>query len=108
MKIKNLNQNKSSDPNRFHLRVTTKFEEIAPHFCDIYKASSVQRKVVKDQKEKNNAATFKVVPKDKTRTNRPITLTPVPGKILESFTADSSISHLQTNGLTLSRATWVL
>ena len=99
-KIKKLNQNKSPGPDGFHPRVIKELEEeITPHLCDIYKASLVQRKAVKDWKLQNIATVFKKGSKDEPGNYRPISLTSVPGKTLESIIADNIISHLESNRL---------
>ena len=61
----------------------------------------VLRKAVKDWREQNIAPVFKKGSKDEPGSYRPISLLSLPGKMLESITANSVVSHLDTNGLIL-------
>ena len=102
MKIRKLNQNKSPGPDGFYPRVIKETEEeIAPHLCDIYRASLEQRKAVSGWKEQNIAPIFKKGAKNEPGNYRPISLTSVPGKILESIIVDNITRHLEENNLIL-------
>ena len=76
-------------------------EEISPHFCEIYIASLQQRKAVVDWKRQNIAPIFKKGSKNVPGNYRPISLTSVPGKILESIITDNIVKHLESNQLIL-------
>ena len=74
-------------------------KEIAPHFCDIYKASLEQKRAVSDWKLQNITPLFKKGSKDNPGNYRPVSLTSVPGKMLESITAEDITMHLESNNL---------
>ena len=102
MKLKKLNSNKSAGPDGFHPRVIKETEEeTAPQFCNIFRTSLEQRKAVRDWKLQNISPLFKKGSKDDPGNYRPISLTSVPGKMLESIIADDMMSHLEHNKLIL-------
>ena len=102
MKLKKLNSNKSAGPDGFYPRVIKETEEeTAPHFCNIFRTSLEQRKAVRDWKLQNISPLFKKGSKDDPGNYRPISLTSVPGKMLESIIADDMMSHLEHNKLIL-------
>ena len=102
MKLKKLNSNKSAGPDGFYPRVIKETEEeTAPHFCNIFRTSLEQRKAVRDWKLQNISPLFKKGSKDDPGNYKPISLTSVPGKMLESIIADDMMSHLEHNKLIL-------
>ena len=102
MKLKKLNSNKSAGPDGFYPRVIKETEEeTAPQFCNIFRTSLEQRKAVRDWKLQNISPSFKKGSKDDPGNYRPISLTSVPGKMLESIIADDMMSHLEHNKLIL-------
>ena len=99
-KIKKLNANKSPGPDEFYPREIKEIEnELAPHFYDVYRASLDEKKAVLDWKLQNVAPLFKKGSKDKPENHRPVSLTSVPGKILESIIAEDIMEHLESNNL---------
>lgn len=99
-KIKKLNPNKSPGPDGFYPREIKEVEnELAPHLYDIYKASLEQKTAVSDWKLQNIAPLFKKGSKDKPGNHRPVSLTSVPGKMLESIITEDIIKHLEVNKL---------
>lgn len=99
-KIRKLNANKSPGPDGFYPREIKEVEiELAPHFYDIFKASVEQKKSVLDWKLQNITPLFKKGSKDKPGNHRPVSLTSVPGKMLESIIAEDITKHLEANNL---------
>ena len=99
-KIQKLNPSKSPGPDEFYPKELKEVEkEIAPHVYSIYKASLEQRKAVKDWKLQNITPLFKKGSKKEPGNHRPVSLTSVPGKILESIIAEDIINHLESNKL---------
>ena len=99
-KIKKLKSNKSQGPDGFHPRVLKEtIDGCSRHFASILKASLEQKKAVSDFKLQNITPLFKKGSKNEPGNYRPISLTSVPGKILESIIADSISSHLEANNL---------
>ena len=94
MKLKKLNSNKSAGPDGFYPRVIKEMEEeTAPHFCNIFGTSLEQRKAVRDWKLQNISPLFKKGSKDDPGNYRPISLTSVPGKMLEFIIADDMMHN---------------
>ena len=101
-KIRKLKSNKSPGPDGFHPRVIKETAEgCAPHFCSIFKTSLEQRKAVSDWKLQNITPIFKKGSKNEPGNYRPISLTSVPGKMLESIIAERITAHLEANNLIL-------
>ena len=101
-KIRKLDRNKAQGPDNFHPRILKEtLDEIAPHLSDIYRSSLEHSKVVSDWKSQNTMPLFKKGAKDNPTNYRPVALTSVPGKIMESIIADEIVHHLETNNLIL-------
>ena len=99
-KIRKLDPNKSPGPDEFYPREIKEVEdEIAPHLYDVYKASLEQSEAVLDWKLQNIAPLFKKGSKNKPGNHRPVSLTSVPGKMLESIIAEDITEHLESNNL---------
>ena len=99
-KIRKLNANKSPGPDGFYPREIKEVEnELAPHFYDIFKASLEQTKSVMDWKLQNITPLFKKGSKNNPGNYRPVSLTSVPGKMLESIIAEDITQHLESNNL---------
>ena len=99
-KIRKLNANKSPGPDGIYPREIKEAEkELAPHFCEIYCTSLAQKKAVTDWKLQNITPIFKKGSKDNPGNYRPVSLTSVPGKILESIIAEDITKHLESNNL---------
>ena len=101
-KIRKLNACKSPGPDGLYPREIKEVgNEIAPHFCDIYKSSMEQKRAVADWKLQNITPLFKKGSKDNPGNYRPVSLTSVPGKMLESIIAEDITQHLESNNLIL-------
>ena len=99
-KIKKLNASKSPGPDELYPREIKEVEkELAPHLHDIYKTSLEQRKAVSDWKLQNITPLFKKGSKDDPGNHRPVSLTSVPGKMLESIIAEDITEHLESSNL---------
>ena len=99
-KIKKLNASKSPGPDELYPREIKEVEkELAPHLHDIYKTSLEQRKAVSDWKLQNITPLFKKGSKDDPGNHRPVSLTSVPGKMLESIIAEDITKHLESSDL---------
>ena len=99
-KLKQLKSCKSSGPDGFHPRIIKEtIDSCTTHFRNIYKASLEQRKAVSDWKLQNISPIFKKGSKDDPGNYRPISLTSVPGKVLESIIVDKISEHLESNNL---------
>ena len=101
-KIRKLNKYKAPGPDEFYPRVIKELEsEIAPHFYNIYRLSVSQRKAAKDWKLANVPPIHKGGSKNDPGNYRPISLTSVVCKILESIIVDLMTEHIEANGLLL-------
>ena len=99
-KIRKLNKSKSPGPDGFLPRVVKEVEEeVAPHIYKILKCSVELSKAAEDWKLGNIAPIFKKGSKDSPGNYRPISLTSIICKILESIISDRIIDHLESNNL---------
>ena len=102
LKIKNLSKFKAPGPDGFHPRVIKELEnELALHFYNIFRLSVDQRKAASDWKLANVPPLFKGGSRENPGNYRPISLTSVVCKILESIIADQITEHIERNNLML-------
>ena len=95
-----LKTNKSSGPDGYLPSVMKAVSaEMIPHLVILFNRSLEEGVVPSDMKEANVTPIFKKGAKDDPGNYRPISLTSVVGKQLESVIADRIIKHLETEGL---------
>lgn len=99
-KLKNLNPNKSPGMDEIHPRILKELAEIlkAP-LCDIYSKSLNEGKLPQQWKAANISAIFKKGKKKQPNNYRPVSLTSVPCKIMESIIRDHIKEHMKNNKL---------
>jgi len=99
-KIKSLKANKSAGSDGFLPRVIKAVsDEIAPHLLVVFNQSLEEGTVPDDMKVADVTPIHKKGPKNLPGNYRPISLTSVVGKMLESIIADQIVDHLETNNL---------
>ncbi len=99
-KLHSLNPSKAPGPDGAHPRVLKELDEcIAPALTEIFE-TSLQTKTVPDEwKRANVSAIFKKGDRKVAGNYRPVSLTSVIGKILESLQRDCLIDHLRRNNI---------
>lgn len=99
-KIKALNPNKAPGPDGFLPKVMKAIVEgISPHLCKVYNRSLETGVVPQDMRSANVSPIFKKGVTTITGNFRPISLTSVPGKVLESIIKDRIVDHLDRHSL---------
>ena len=99
-KLKNLRSDKSPGPDGVHPHLLKTFSDIfATALCQIYNISLVHQKLPSTWKTGTITALFKKGSKTEAKNYRPVSLTSVPCKIMESLIVDAIIDHLTINFL---------
>ena len=99
-RLKNLNISKSSGPDGLHPRVLSELSDIiAPPLTNIFNASLEQKSIPDDWKMAIVSPIYKKGSKQKPENYRPVSLTCIASKIMESFIRDHIIAHMKINNL---------
>lgn len=99
-KLEGLNPNKSAGPDKFHPRVLKELaHELAEPLCLIFRKSFAEGKLPADWKCAQVTPLFKKGDKSTPGNYRPVSLTSVVSKVLESLIRDKVMGHLVANNL---------
>lgn len=99
-KIGELNPNKAAGPDGFLPKVLKAVaDSVAPHLCQIFNRSMTSGEVPLDWRSADVSPIHKKGPRTERGNHRPISLTSVVGKLLESCIKDRSVDHLDDHEL---------
>ena len=99
-KIDALNRYKSPGPDGFLPRVLKEVrDEVSPHLCSIFRKSLETGCVPKDWRDAEVTPIFKKGNASEPSNYRPISLTSVVGKLMESILVDKITQHVESNHL---------
>ena len=99
-KLKNINVSKSPGPDEIHPRLLRETANVLAKPLSIIYNSSLRTERLPDQwKDAHISAMFKKGDRKQPNNYRPISLTSIVGKVLESIIRDKIINHMVTNNL---------
>ena len=99
-KIRSIDPNKAAGPDGFLPKVVKAVaEEISPHLCRIFNRSLITGEVPLDLRSADVSPIHKKGPLTERGNFRPISLTSIPGKLLESIVKDRIVDHLDRHKL---------
>ena len=100
MAIKHVNPNKSQGPDSFHPKLIKETQNvICKPLTTIYQKSFNEAKIQQIWKCANDTAIFKNGNRSKPTNYIPISLTSVPGKIMDRIIRDKLVDHMNRNNL---------
>ncbi|GAB0207891.1 mitochondrial enolase superfamily member 1 [Grus japonensis] len=96
--LRHLDTHKSMGPDRIHLRVLRELaEELAKPLSIIYQQSWLTGEVPDDWRLANVTSIYRKGPKEDSGNYRPVSLTLVPGKVMEQVIVSTLTKHVQDN-----------
>ena len=95
-KISKVNVNKSQGPDQIHNKMLFELRhELTKPLTELFKKSLASGQIPQDWRDANVIPLFKKGKRDQPQNYRPVSLTSVVGKILESIIKDNVIFHLE-------------